>query len=266
VTLNFASADRARRAVRLARLLDAVASEVPPLHHARPLAPEAELAQRVEAASDALAVAPEPVVRRGAAFIADALALEQRLSAHGIALSELRVSPRVRHGARFVLRESALVAFALPVAVVDRVAHDLPVRLARAMARRSLAADPSRDQPAMRTILLAIALLSIWYLVIGIMLDHWLGAGVAVITLGVMFLSASAELALRDRVARAWRRARSYLVLRADPALRSAALADAARLLEEARTLEALLAESSRASRVSSEAQASGASTESPMR
>jgi hypothetical protein len=118
----------------------------------------------------------------------------------------------------------------------------------------------------MRTILLAIALLSIWYLVIGIMLDHWLGAGVAVITLGVMFLSASAELALRDRVARAWRRARSYLVLRADPALRSAALADAARLLEEARTLEALLAESSRASRVSSEAQASGASTESPMR
>jgi hypothetical protein len=140
-----------------------------------------------------------------------------------------------------VLRESAVLLLALPVALVDRVAHDIPVRLARAIARRSLATDPSRDQPAMRTILLAAGLLLLWYLIVGLALGHWLGTGVALMTLAVMLLSASAELALRDHVSRAWRRARSYLALRADPDLRANALAEADRLLEEARALELAL-------------------------
>jgi len=147
----------------------------------------------------------------------------------------------MRHGARFVIREAAGLLLALPVALVDRVAHDLPVRLARAIARRSLAADPSRDQPAMRTILLAASLLLVWYLIIGLALDHWLGFGAAVATIGVMLLSASTELALRDHMSRAWRRARSYLALRAHPEIRATALADADRLLEEARALELAL-------------------------
>jgi len=147
----------------------------------------------------------------------------------------------MRHGARFVIREAAGLLLALPVALVDHVAHDLPVRLARAIARRSLAADPSRDQPAMRTILLATSLLLVWYLTIGLALDHWLGFGVAVATIGVMLLSASTELALRDQISRAWRRARSYLALRAHPDIRATALAEADRLLEEARALELAL-------------------------
>lgn len=241
VTLNFATADRARRAVQLARMLDAAASEVPPLHHPRPLGPEADLARRVDAASDALAAAPLPVVRQADAFIVEADAFERRLAAHGIALSELRVSLRARHGAWFVIRESALLALALPVALVDRVAHDLPVRLARALTQRSLATDPSRDQPAMRTILLAAGLLLIWYLATAVVLGRWFGVGVALVALATMALSASAELALRDRVARAWKRARSYLALRTDPALRSEALTEAGRLLEEAQALERTL-------------------------
>lgn len=243
VTLNFATADRARRAVQLARMLDAVASEVPSLHHPRPLGPEADLARRIDIATDALAVAPGPVVRRADAFIARSAALERQLATHGIALSELRVSPSRRRGAWFVLRESAVLALSLPVAVIDRAAHDIPVRLAHATARWSLAADPSRDQPAMRTILFATGLLLLWYLVIGIALGAWFGARVALLALAVMVLSASAEFALRDRVSRAWRRARSYLALRANPAFRSAALAEASLLLEEARALnQALLA------------------------
>jgi hypothetical protein len=241
VTLNFASADRARRAVQLARTIDAAVSEVPPLDRPRPLGVEADLARRVEAASDALAVAPASVVQRADAFIARSDALEHQLATYGIALTELRVSPRVRHGAWFVLRESAVLLLALPVALVDRVAHDLPVRLARAIARRSLTSDPSRDQPAMRTILLAAGLLLVWYLIIGLALDHWLGLGVALATIVVMLLSASTELALRDHVSRAWRRARSYLALRSHPALRTKALAEADRLLEEARALEVAL-------------------------
>ena len=241
VTLNFASVERARRAVQLARTLDAAVSDVPPLARPRPLGLEAELARRVDAASDALEVAPAPLVQRADAFIARSAALERQLAAHGIALTELRVSPHVRHGVWFVLRESVVLLLALPVAIVDRVAHDLPVRLARAIARRSLASDPSRDQPAMRTILLAAGLLLLWYLTIGLALDHWLGAGVALIAIIVMLLSASAELALRDHMTRAWRRARSYLALRAQPELRATALVEADRLLEEARALELAL-------------------------
>ena len=243
VTLNFASTGRARRAVQLARTLDAAASEVPPLTRPRPLGLEANLARRIDAATDALEVAPAPVVARADAFIARSDALERELAAHGITLTELRVSPRVKHGARFVLREAAVLLLALPVALVDRVAHDLPVRLARAIARRSLVSDPSRDQPAMRTILLAAGLLFLWYLLIGLTLDHWLGIGVALTTILVMLLSASTELALRDHMARAWRRARSYLALRAHPELRAKALAEADRLLDEARALELALQE-----------------------
>jgi len=115
------------------------------------------------------------------------------------------------------------------------------VRLARTIARRSLAADPSRDQPAMRTIVLAATMLLAWYLVIGFALEHWLGASVALLALATMALSAGTGLALRDRLARAWRRARTYLALRADPALRTSALAEADRLLADARMLERAL-------------------------
>ena len=242
VTLNFASETRARRAVRLARTLDAVASEdVPPLDQPRALAPEAELARRIEAASDALAAAPEAVVHDADAFIAAAEAFEQRLGERGVAVSELRLSPRTRHGVWFILRESLLLALALPVALIDRFAHDLPVRFARRLAQRSLSSDPSRDQPAMRMILLGAAALLIWYVVLAVILDRWFGARVALLALATMALSAGAELALRDRVSRAWRRARTYLALRADPRLRASALAEAGQLLEQARAIERAL-------------------------
>jgi 1-acyl-sn-glycerol-3-phosphate acyltransferase len=241
VTLNFDSDARARRAEDLAHTLDAVAGGAAPLGHPPSLGPAADLARRIDAASDALAAAPEPVVFQADTFVAKVDAFERELAARGIALSELRVSPRIRHGAWFVLRESLLLALALPVALIDRIAHDLPVRLARSLAQRSLADDPSRDQPAMRTIVLATGLLLAWYLLLGIVLAHWLGIGIALLALATLTLSASAELALRDRVRRAWRRARTYLVLRADPALQVSALAEADRLLEEAQALERAL-------------------------
>lgn len=244
VTLNFGSEPRARRAARLGRTLAAATAEVSPLDRPRSLAPEAEFAHRVDRATEALAAAPPSVVRQADEFIDDAEAFERRLDARGVALSELRVSPRVRHGAWFLLRELSLLALAFPVALLDRLAHDAPVRLARTITRRSLITDPSRDQPAMRTIVLAAAALLVWYLVLGIAIDRWLGPGAALLVLAVLVLSASSELALRDRLTRAWRRARTFLVLRADPAFRSSAVAEADRLLGRARRLErALLSE-----------------------
>ena len=245
VTLNFASQERARDAMQLARTMDALGGHVPSLDHPRQLALQASLARRVDDASEALTRAPASVVARARTLIADTEALQHRLRARGVSLSELRISPALAPGAWFLLRETMLLALAAPVALVDRIAHDIPVRIARAHARRSLARDPSRDQPAMQTILVAAALLLVWYAIIGVILAYWLGWIVALLALAVMLMSASAELALRDRLRRAWRRARTYLALRADPALRTTALAEADRLAGNASTLEIELRERS---------------------
>lgn len=241
VTLNFASEERAGQIMQLARTLDALAEPAPPLAQPRPLGSETDLARRVEAASHALANAPASIVQQANALVAATDAFAQRLTARGVSLPELRVSPAVAPGARFVMREALVLALAAPVALVDRIAHDIPIRAARWYVRRSLVTDPSRDQPAMRTLLVSAALLLLWYLAIGTVLVHWRGWAVAVVALTTMALCASAELSMRDRLTRAWRRARTYLALRADPVFRVEALTDANRLLEEAVQLERVL-------------------------
>ena len=241
VTLNFASEGRAREVMQLARTLDALAAPVPPLAKPRPMEPETDLARRVEEASQALASASADIVQRANALIAATDAFAQRLAARGVTLSELRVSPAIAPGVWFVLREALVLSLALPVVAVDRLAHDIPVRVARWLVRRSLVTDPSRDQPAMRTILVGAGLLLVWYLAIGALLVHWLGWTIATLVLATTALCASADLSMRDRLARAWRRARTYLALRGDPAFRVEALAEADRLLEEATRLESEL-------------------------
>lgn len=241
VTLNFATEARAQQALRLARTLDALGGRVATLAQPRALGTQADLARRIDAASDALAEASPALARQASELVTATEAFEQRLAERGIALSELRVSPALAPGARFVLREILLLVLAAPVALVDRIAHDIPIRIARWYARRSLAVDPSRDQPAMRTMLAGTGLLLIWYVAIGAALLHWVGPAVALLALTTMVLSASAELALRDRLARAWRRARTYLALRAHPDVRDQALAEAARLIEDAVVLERAL-------------------------
>jgi 1-acyl-sn-glycerol-3-phosphate acyltransferase len=241
VTLNFASDARAHRAVSLARALAAITEAPPALGQPRPLATEAELARRIEVATDALARAPPAVARQADDFITRVESLEQRLETRGVALTEVRISPRLRHGARFVVRETLVSAVALPVALVGRVTHWLPLHLARALATRPLASDPSRDQPAMRTIVLGLAFVLGWYVLLALLIAHWRGGVFAGLALVVMFLAARVDFLLRDRMGRAWRRARTYLALRAVPGLRDTALAEIDALIADGLVLEAAL-------------------------
>lgn len=241
VTLNFASEPRARRAVALARALASIVEEPPSLGRPRDLALEAELAARVDAAADALDGAPPDVVRRADQFIARVDALEARLAAGGAAIADVRVSPALRHGARFVAREAAVAAVGFPVAALGRATHWLPLRVARALAMRPLAGDPSRDQPAMRTIVLGAACLLVWYLALGVLASRWLGAAGAALLVAAAFAAAGVDFAMGDRTRRAWRRARTYLALRADPALRAYAVGEMRAVLDDASTLERAL-------------------------
>jgi 1-acyl-sn-glycerol-3-phosphate acyltransferase len=241
VTLNFASETRGERAVSLARALAAITESPPSLGRTRPLAAEAEIARRIEAATDALESAPPSVARQADAFIARVAALEDRLAARGATLADVRVSPALHHGARFVVREGLVVVGALPFALLGRVMHWIPIRAARALAMRPLAHDPSRDQPAMRTIVLGLAFVLLWYAVQAAVVSHWFGWLPALAWLIVLFVSARVDFHLRERVARAWRRARTYLTLRRDPGLRVQALAEIDAVVREALALEAAL-------------------------
>ncbi len=241
VTLNFASEARAHRAVALARALAAITEAPPALGQPRALATEAELARRIEAATDALEVAPSAIAREADMFIARVEALEARVGTSGAALAEVQISPRLLQGVWFVVRESLVLAVALPVAVLGRVIHWLPLRAARRLAMRPHAADPSRDQPAMRTILLGLALVLIWYALQASLVAHWLGGAAATLWLVVLFVAGHVDFLLHDRLGRVWRRARTYLALRADPRLREEWLREVRTLIADGLALEARL-------------------------
>jgi glycerol-3-phosphate O-acyltransferase/dihydroxyacetone phosphate acyltransferase len=241
VTLNFATEARAHRAVSLARALAAITEAPPGLAQARPLATEAELACRIEVATEGLEGAPPAVARQVDVFIARVESLEGRLRARGVALAEVRVSPRLRHGAVFVVHEGLVAAAALPLALVGWVMHWLPLRSARALAMHTLMRDPSRDQPAMRTIVLGLAFVLGWYGILAILVAHSFGGVVAALLLVVLFLAAHVDFLLRDRLRRAWLRGRTYLALRAYPALRAESLAEIDSLTTEGLALEAAL-------------------------
>ena len=241
VTLNFASEARARRAVGLARALASIAGETPSIGQPRPLAMEAELARRVDVATDALTSAPAEAVRQADALIARVESIEARLAERHVALADVRISPRMRHGARFVVREGALAAVAVPIAVLGRITHWIPLHLARLLALRTTVADPSRDQPAMRTIVLGLVFVLLWYLLQAVLLARWFGGVAAMLWLVLIFFAARVDFVLRDRLYRGWRRARTYLALRADPVFRERSLEEIRLVVADALALEQML-------------------------
>lgn len=241
VTLNFADDARAGRAVSLARALAAIADVPPSLARPRPLSIEAEIARRVERATDGLVTAAPDLVAQADRFTTRLAALEARLAERHATLSDVRSSPRIRHGAHFVVREAALAALALPIALLGRLTHWLPLRLARALAMRPLAADPSRDQPAMRTMVFGLAFMLLWYLLQGVLVARWFGVPAAMLWLIVIFLAARVDFLFRDRLRRVYDRARTYLAMRDDPELRVRVLEEIDALLAEAVVLESRL-------------------------
>ena len=244
VTLNFASAARAERSVRLASALSAIAREPEPLDASVSFSSEAAVAERIEAATDAMEHAPVALVAATDSFINRLADFEDRLAAQGIALAEARVSPRLRHGAWFVVREGLLMVVALPIALLGWVTHWLPIRLARGLALRSLGSDRSRDQPAMRTIVLGAIAVIAWYIVQTAIVTHWLGAQMGVLWIVALFLAARIDLLLSDRASRAFRRAQTYLALRKNAELRARVPRELDALVQQALELERALKES----------------------
>ena len=238
VTLNFANTERAQRAVRVARALTAMAHEPHAIGNSSPFEVEADIARRIEHATNALESASPQLVDQADRFTARIATLEALLGSRGAALSHARISVRNRHGLLFLVRESAIALVALPVALLGRITHWLPIRMARTLALRSIQGDPSKDQPAMRTIVIGLASLLVWYGLQVVLVSSWLGILAALLWLAMIFVAARVDLVFADRARDATSRARTFIALRRDGALRLTVQHEVEALLEDAKLLE----------------------------
>jgi hypothetical protein len=243
VTLNFASAERAARAVRLARVLVALAGAPAPVDEPVSLHAEAAIALRIDAAVAALPEAPPRVIQAADDLVSKLDGIDRELRSRGIRLEDVRVSTRLPDAVAFVSREGPMVLLAGIAVVLGWATHWVPLRAARALALRSLMRNASRDQPAMRTILFGLSAVVLWYLAVFVLLARVTGPLTALGCLAVMFSAAHALRLGGGRLQRALQRARSFVALRADPTLQPRLVADVDALIEEAVALEHALAD-----------------------
>ena len=164
VTLNFASAERAARAVHLARVLGTLAGAPAPVDQPESLDAEAVIALRIDATVSALTYASPHLIQAADALVSKLDVIERELGHRGIRLADVRVSTRLPDAVAFVAREGPLALLAGIAVVLGWATHWIPLRAARALALRSLNRNSSRDQPAMRTILFGLSAIVLWYI------------------------------------------------------------------------------------------------------
>ena len=236
VTLNFSSADRAARATALASLITAIMLEPPAIGaRDRRLALETHLAGRIDAIRSELDAASPELRARVDRLLTDLLAIHAELRSRRIRLEDVSISRRWRDGLRFIFRESWILLTAGPLALWGRINHWLPLRLARAIAARSV---ESAADPAMRTIVAGLGLILLAYAAQGIAVGMLFGTVTAVIYLVSLPVAADVNFRLSDRLARATQRARTFLLFRSQPELQRTLMATLARLRDETAEVE----------------------------
>jgi len=243
VTINFASAERAARAVQLARVLVALAAAPAPIDEPASLDAEAAIALRIDATISALAEAPPHLIQAADALVTKLDVIDRELRYRGIRLADVRVSTRLPDAVAFVAREGPLALLAGIAVMLGWATHWIPLRAARGLALRSLERNTSRDQPAMRTILFGLTAVMLWYIAQFVVVTRIAGPLVAVAWLAVTFSAAHALRLRGGRLQRAWQRARSFMALRADPSLQSRLVAAVDALVADALALEQALAQ-----------------------
>ncbi len=241
VTLNFATDERAIRAVRVAGALASLAAAQEPKAATRTFSSQVEIAARIARATEGLEDASPAQLSRIDAFTARLHALERRSTTSGVLLDRLRLSLGLRRGATLLASEGLLFILAGPVALIGWVAHQPPIRLARFAALRTLRSDPSLDQPAMRTIVFGTVFMIGWYSVLLAAVASWLGLPTALACLFAVFGAGQVEVALSPRLGEFIATAQNWIVLRRKPQLHEELLREADELLAEAGALEAAL-------------------------
>ncbi len=246
VTLNFESTDVAERdralAAQLARLFRG-ATAVPNVWDLAPLAEEVSISRRIDDAQSRLASASPSLRARAEALLARLGKFRAELRERRIAVEDLEISLGVTEGAWFVVREIAVIVLAGPVAIWGWINHIIPFNVARAIAMRSV---ESGADPAMRTINFGLALVIALYVAQGALVGALFGTVTALAYVVSLPIAAEVNFRFRPRLARAIRRARTYLRFRSTPDLQQRLARELAEIRAEAIAVETALPTSSR--------------------
>jgi glycerol-3-phosphate O-acyltransferase / dihydroxyacetone phosphate acyltransferase len=235
ITLNYASADEARSQTVLAtRLAALIRYEAPSVGVSGDLRGQATIARLLPKVRDALKRGDSHLQRRGAELEAQVESFHATLDAHRISLNDLTISRELRPGVHFVFREGILLLLAGPVALWGWVNHLIPFRAALIVGKRTRA---SAADPAMRTIVAGVAFVLMMYMLQSAVVAFVAGPWWALAYVISLPLAADVNLRLRERLGRAIRRARTYLLFRTRPALQQQLETTAARLRDEALAL-----------------------------
>lgn len=232
-TLNFPSPEDAERVLGLSRLLAGVFDQARPLGSPDPpLASEVEIVRRVLSVERLL---PPAAAGRVARFLERLEMLRLELAERRIEVSDVLISARLGPGARFGIREGALITLTGPIALWGRVNHWIPLRLARWIARRQ---SRSPEDPAMYTLVVGLVLVLLAYAVqtaiVTKLAGPWWGAAYLI----SLPLAATWDLRFRDRLARAVKRMRTYFQFRRDHTLQSRLASELGWLRSEAVGIE----------------------------
>lgn len=239
VTLNYATVDEARADAELATLLAAlVRYEAPPLARSADLRERTAVARLLPALRAAVAGSTPDVTSRAEVLQRRIAAFASELAEHRISLDDLAISRGIGPGGVFVAREFFILLVAGPLALWGWVNHLLPFRAALAAGRR---VRHSAADPAMRTILAGITLVATMYVIQGAVVTLAAGPWVGLAYVASLPIAADVNLRLRERIDRARRRARTYLLFRSRPEMQSRLEREARELRAEALSLGAEL-------------------------
>ena len=239
VTLNFADEAEQRRVLDAARLLSGL-FRPPARIDAADVAPDLEydVARRVGRVRHAAATASPELRARVAAFAARLDALGAELARQDLPVTDIELDTGVAPAAGFLVREGVRALLVAPFALWGRLHHWLPIGAARAIVRRTSRAP---EDPAMHTIVVGLGLVTLFYLLLGVVLWRVVGPWWALGWLATLPVCASIDFRFRDLTDRAVRRVRAFFTLRRDPVLRDHLRAEIARLRIEATALESAL-------------------------
>ena len=235
VTLNYASSDDAARTIRLASTIAALLTDVQPIGKTdRGLHVDAGIARRITDLSAQL-TADERLRERTDRLVGRLEALEREARERGIFVDDIGIAVASGPAMRFIVREGWLLLIGGPVALWGRLNHWLPFRAARLLALRS--PDGASD-PAMRTLVAGAAFVLITYLAQTAVVGALWGVNWASLYLLSLPIAADINFWLSDRLLRAARRARAFLMFRREPALQRRLAKELAEVRDEVTALD----------------------------
>lgn len=105
-----------------------------------------------------------PIIRQIAGTLAGEVeALVAQLESCGLTLHDVGMPGKQPYRGDQLLHDALLNLLLAPFLVLGRMCWMLPLHVAHTIALYTLRFDPSRDQPAMRTILISLATVPAWY-------------------------------------------------------------------------------------------------------